>query len=85
MLESRISAGATEKIARVVKTSRKDGGVVLRHARTCSKMRGYIVNWRTKRQRNCTKFQILAWMIKNSRRRNWNRLESCQKYALKLS
>ena len=34
-----ISAGATEKIPGCEKTSRKDGCVVLRHGRTCSKMR----------------------------------------------
>ena len=39
MFESRTSAGATEKITRVEKASRKDGGLVPRHGGTCSKMR----------------------------------------------
>ena len=37
MFESRISAKATEKLGWGT-LSRKDGGVVLRHGRTCSKM-----------------------------------------------
>ena len=44
-----------------------------------------IVSWQVKRQSSCTKFQSLAWMIITSRRKNWKRLENCQKYALKLS
>ena len=39
MFESRISSGATEKLLGWEKTSREDGGVALRHGRTCSKMR----------------------------------------------
>ena len=39
MFESRISAGATEILPGWEKASRKDGGLVLRHGRTCSKMR----------------------------------------------
>ena len=37
--ESRISAGATEKLPGWGNASRKDGCVVLRHRRACSKMR----------------------------------------------
>ena len=43
MFESRISAGATEKITRMGLTSRENFGVVLRHGRTSSKMRGTIL------------------------------------------
>ena len=39
MFESRNSAGATEKVTRVGKTSRKDGRVVLRHGSTCEIVR----------------------------------------------
>ena len=39
MFESRISAGATAKLPRWWKTSRKDGCAVVRHGRTCWKMR----------------------------------------------
>ena len=39
MFESRISAGATETVTRVRKASRKNGRMVLRYGRTCSKMR----------------------------------------------
>ena len=44
-----------------------------------------IANWQTKRQSSHTKSQPHAWMIIISRRRNFNRLENCQKYARKLS
>ena len=39
MFESRISAGANENYHDGGKKTRKDGGVVLRHRRSCSKMR----------------------------------------------
>ena len=42
MFESRISAGQL-KITRMAKTSRKNCSVVLRHGRTCSKMRGKVL------------------------------------------
>ena len=42
-------------------------------------------SWQTKKWSSCTKFQVLAWMITNSRRKNLNQLENCQKYAHKLS
>ena len=64
MFESRISAGATEKIP----------GWEKPHAKTvasCSKMRlNDTVNWQTRKWSNCTKFQALVWMIINSNRRN---------------
>ena len=44
-----------------------------------------IVNWQTKKQSNCTKFQALAWTIINSRKRNLNQWENCRKYARKFS
>ena len=43
MFESRISAGATEKLPVVWNTSRKNSREVLRHGRTCSKMRWEIL------------------------------------------
>ena len=43
MFESRISAGATEKLPGWDKTSRENFSVVLRHGRTCSKMRGTVL------------------------------------------
>ena len=39
MFESRISAGATEKLPGWQKNSRTNSSVVLRHGRTCSKVR----------------------------------------------
>ena len=43
MFESDISATATEKPTRMWETSRKNGRVVLRHGRTCSKVRREIL------------------------------------------
>ena len=43
-----------------------------------------IVNRQTKRQSNCTKFQVLAWIIITSRKKNLNQLENYQKFARKL-
>ena len=42
-------------------------------------------NWQTKRQSSCATSQVLAWTITNSRKKNLNQLENCQKYAHKLS
>ena len=44
-----------------------------------------IVNWHLKRQSNCTKCQLLAWMTIISSRRKLNQLDNCQKYVLRLS
>ena len=41
-----------------------------------------IVNWQIKTRSSYTMSQVFASI---SRRRNWNQLENCQKYALKLS
>ena len=85
MFESRISAAATQKC---------QGG---RHL-TQNRLRGLatwknmlrsalkdIANWRTKRQSSYTESQVFAWMIIISRKRNLNHLETCQKYAHKMS
>ena len=39
--------------------------------------------WNDSKDSNCTKFQLFAWMITTSRKRNLNQLESCQKCAQK--
>ena len=44
-----------------------------------------IASWQTKRQSNCTRSQVLAWMITISRKRNLNQLEKCHKDAHRLS
>ena len=84
MFESRISAGATE---------RYQGGKSL----TPKQSRGSttwkdmlenafrdVVRWHTKKPSSKTQFQVLAWMITNSRRKNLNQLENYPKYAHKL-
>ena len=44
-----------------------------------------VVNWQARKLSNFTKFLILVWTIISTKRRNWNQLENCQKYAHKLS
>ena len=46
---------------------------------------GDTANWHTRKWSNCTKFQVLVWMIINSIRRNSFQLEKCQQFAHKLS
>ena len=43
-----------------------------------------VASWRTKQPSNCTKLQLHALMTINSNKKNWDLLENCQKYALKL-
>ena len=85
MFGSRISAGATENY--------QDGGKP--HAKTSAwsyDMEGhaeksverYCDSANKKRQSNCTKFQVLAWNIITSRKKNLNQLENYQKFAHKL-
>ena len=77
---------SNRKITGMGKASRKDGGIVLWHGRTClENALSDIASWQTRKWSNCTKFQVLAWMIINSSRRNSNQLENSQKFALKLS
>ena len=85
MFESRISAGATEKLlgwekphAQTVAWSYEMDGHAQKNALSVT------VNWQTRKLSYYTKFQVLAWMIINSRRKNLNQLENCLKYAHKL-
>ena len=82
MFESRISAGATKN----------------HHVRKiCVFLRGPaiwtvlprnvwndIVSWQTGRLNNSTKYQVHALMTIISKRKKWNLLENCHKYALKF-
>ena len=85
MFESRISAGATEKLPRGKNLTQRR----LRGPATWKDMLKNVsirtVNWQTRKWSSCTKFQILAWMIINSNNNNSNQLEICQKFAHKLS
>ena len=85
MFDSRISAGAAEKLpaweqlhAKAVAWS-YDMKDMLKSAWTDT------ANWRMKRQSKCTKFQLLAWMITTARRRSSKRLENCPMHVLKSS
>ena len=83
MFESRISAGATEKLPcsenlRISSWSDDMEG----HAKKCVER---FCGWRTKRLNNSTKYQLHALMTIISKKKNWNPWENCQKYALRLS
>ena len=43
-----------------------------------------MVSWQTKRPNNSTKYLLPASMTTTSKKKKWNLLENCQKYALKL-
>ena len=80
MFESRISAGATEKLpgwekfdATTVAWSTDMQG----HAKKCVERYCELAN---KKHSNYTKSQLLAWTTTVSRRRKWNQLKTCQKY-----
>ena len=44
-----------------------------------------IVNWQTRRLNNSAKYLLHASMTTTSKKKKWNLLENCHKYALKLS
>ena len=86
MFESRIYAGATQKLpgwakphAQTVAWSFDVEG----RAQKC--VERYRELAQLKRQSNFSKSQVLAWMIIISKKRNLNQLEKCEKYAQKLS
>ena len=70
MFESRLSAGATENYQNGTNFTQKllrchtTWKVILKSGLKNN------VNWQTRRLSNCTKFQVLAWIIIMSRRRN---------------
>ena len=85
MFDSRISAGATDKLpgwqqphTKTVACSHDMEG----HARKCNDRYCLLAN---KKWSSYTQVQVFAGLITNSRRKNLNQLENYQKYALKLS
>ena len=58
--------------------------VVLRYGRPRQEVWNVIVNQPTKLLNNFTTYQFYALMTINSKKKNWNQLEICQIYALKL-
>ena len=40
-----------------------------------------VANWQTKKWSSCTLFQVLAWMIVNSNKKNLNQWDNYHKYA----
>ena len=86
MFESRISAGATEKLPGWEKPRAQTVAWCFDTEGHASKNASNgIANWQTRKWSNFTKFQILAWKIINSSRKNSNLMENCQKFAHKLS
>ena len=84
MFESKISAGATEKLPH----SEKLGANISSwshdlegHAKKCV---GCIANWRTKQLSSETKSQHHALSTTNSRKKKWDLSENCQMFAYKL-
>ena len=76
MFESRISAGATEKLLGCEKPHAKTVSSPVTWKVMLKSALKDIVSWRIKRRSNCTKFQPLAWMITTSSRRNWSQSEN---------
>ena len=82
MSESRISAGATEKLY-------QDGtNLAQKPQRGPTTWKDMLENawngiasWRTRRRSNYTKFLILIWTIAKSKRKNWKIKVNCQKFA----
>ena len=85
MSESHISAGATENYLGGTNFMQKPwlGPTTLKDMLKKNVWKG-TANWRKRRQSNFAHFPVLAWMITNSRRKIWNQLENCQKFAHKL-
>ena len=85
MFESRISAGATEKMLGWKKLTQKHvDGKNDTHKQWHWKD---TVNWRTRKLSNCTKFQAPAWMTINSRKRNlnlWRIVRSVLTYCVEM-
>ena len=84
MFESHISAGATENYLDGTKITQKQLRGPTTWRDTPKSAWKEIANWQTRRQSNCTKFQVLAWIINMSRRRNLNQLENGYTFAHKL-
>ena len=81
MCGSRISAGATEKVPGWEKSHAKTAAWSYEmegFARKCVARYCELAN---KEVEHFTKFQVLAWMIINSNRKNLNQLENCHKRA----
>ena len=86
MFGSKFSAGAKEKPTRTsgkldAETISLWSNDIQSHAKTCVERYCELVN---KRLTKYTKYLLHASMTTPSKKKNWNLLENCQKYALKL-
>ena len=85
MFESRISAGAKKSFfvqGNLTQTSLC--GLMIWKV-TPSNAWSDIANWRREQLNSYTESQLHALVTINSKKKNWDLLENCQKYALKLS
>ena len=85
MFESRISAGATEKLSETKATGKPDAETISSwsydmegQAQKCVERYCELAK---KQLSNFTKSQRQAWMIINSKKKKMDQLENCQKYA----
>ena len=85
MFESSISAGAKESyfVQGNLTQTFPDGAMIWKVMQR--NVWSDIANWRTEQLNSYTTSQLHALMTINSKKRNWDLLENCQKYALKLS
>ena len=84
MFESRIFAGATDKYLCGKSLTQKQLHGPMIWKDTPQNVWKSTTNLRTRKLSNYTKFQVLAWMITYSRKRNLNQLENYLKYAHEL-
>ena len=80
MFESRISAGATEKLAgwATIFAQKQSRGRTTWKDMLENALRD-IASWQTKKRSSFSQFQVLSWMFTNSWRKNLNQLENYQK------
>ena len=84
MFESGISAGAKEKLPCSGKPTQTSPHGPMIWKVMQRNVWSDVASWRTKPPSNCTKLQLHVLMTINSRKKNWDLLENCQKDAHRL-
>ena len=84
MFESRISAGVMEKFLCSGKLEANISSWSMAWKVTRRNVWSDIANWRTKQFNSCTKWQLHVLTIINSRKKKWDPLENCLKFANRL-
>ena len=81
MFESRISAGANEKLSGWDQLRAKlQRGPTMWKDMLGNAWNG-LANWRTRRQSNFSRFPVLVWTITKLKRKAWKTKVNCQKFA----